>query len=107
MLEVTEKASEMIKKFLEGREGAKSVRILVTEGGWRGPYLVLAIDEKKETDEVLTEKGATFVIDKELLERSKPIQIDYVLNDMGGGYILKSNLLKAYNEACECIREKC
>jgi iron-sulfur cluster assembly protein len=107
MFEVTEKAAETIKQFLEGRVGTKSIRILVTDGGWRGPYLVMALDEPKETDQVFTEKGATFLMDKALFERTKPIHIDYVLNDMGGGYILKSELLTPHTEACKAIQETC
>lgn len=33
MLQVTDKANEMIKEFLAGREGPTSVRIMVFEGG--------------------------------------------------------------------------
>lgn len=33
MLEVSEKASEVIQKFLEGREGPLSIRLMITEGG--------------------------------------------------------------------------
>lgn len=107
MFEVTEKASEKIKEFLDEQKGTKSIRILVTDGGWRGAYLVMALDEQKETDEVFTVRGATFLVDKTLLERAKPISIDYVLNDMGGGYILKSELLKAHHPVCSSIADDC
>ncbi len=53
MFEVSEEASEKIKQFLEGREGLQTIRVLMTDGGWRGPYLVMALDEQKEDDEVL------------------------------------------------------
>ena len=107
MFEVTEKASEKIKAFLNEQKEVKSIRILVTDGGWRGAYLVMALDEKKETDEVFTTGGATFLVDKTLFERAKPIHIDYVLNAMGGGYILKSQLLKPDHPACESIADSC
>ena len=107
MFEVTEKASEKIKEFLDQQKEVKPVRILVTDGGWRGAYLVMALDEQKETDEVFTVKGATFLVDKTLFERAKPIHIDYVLNTMGGGYILKSELLKPHHPACESIADNC
>lgn len=47
MFEVSEEASEKIKQFLEGREGLQSIRILMTEGGWKGPYLVMALEVKR------------------------------------------------------------
>jgi Fe-S cluster assembly iron-binding protein IscA len=66
VFEVTEEASDKIKQFLEGREGLQTIRVLMTEGGWRGPYLVMALDEQKEDDEVFTERGVTSVIEKAL-----------------------------------------
>jgi hypothetical protein len=35
MFEVSEKASEVIKQFLQGQQGPQSIRLLMTEGGWR------------------------------------------------------------------------
>jgi Fe-S cluster assembly iron-binding protein IscA len=107
MFEVTDKAAEKINEFLKGCEKPRPIRLLVTDGGWRGPYLVMALDDRKETDEVFTEKGATFLVEKTLWERTKPIEIDYVLNDMGGGYILKSELLTKHTEVCKGIHETC
>ena len=94
MFEVSEEASEKIKQFLEGREGLQAVRVLMTEGGWRGPYLVMALDEQKEDDEVFTERGVTFVVGKALFERVKPIRIDYTHSTLGSGYTLQSELMK-------------
>jgi len=33
MFEVSDMASEMIKQFLEGKDGPQSVRVMMTEGG--------------------------------------------------------------------------
>jgi hypothetical protein len=33
MFEISEKASEVIKTFLEGKEGPQSIRITLNEGG--------------------------------------------------------------------------
>ncbi len=109
MFQLSEEASEKIKQFLEGREGPRSIRILLTEGGWKGPHLVMALDEPKENDQVFTERGVTLLIEKALFERVRPISIDYVLNAMGGGYMLKSDLLKGNGVECECedICETC
>ncbi len=49
MFEVSQEASEKIRQFLEGRQGLQSIRILMTEGGWKGPYLVMALDEQDVT----------------------------------------------------------
>lgn len=97
MFEVSEEASKKMKQFLKGREGSQSIRILMTEGGWKGPYLVMALDEQKENDEVFTERGVTFLIEKALFERVKPIRIDYSHSTLGSGYTLKSELMNGMN----------
>lgn len=94
MFEVTEEASEKIKQFLKGVEGPQPIRVLMTEGGWKGPYLVMALDEQKKDDEVFTDRGVTFVVEKALFERVKPIRIGYTYSTLGSGYTLDSELLK-------------
>ncbi len=94
MFEVTEEASEKVKQFLEGQEEAKPIRILMNEGGWKGPHLVMALDEQKEDDQVFTERGVTFVVEKTLLERVRPIRIGYTHSTLGSGFTLESSLLK-------------
>jgi iron-sulfur cluster assembly protein len=110
MFEVSEEASEKIREFLEGREGLQSIRILMTEGGWKGPYLVMALDEEKENDEVFTEKGVTFLVEKALFERAKPIRIGYTHSTVGSGYTLESELMngmKGVSVGCHDICSSC
>jgi Fe-S cluster assembly iron-binding protein IscA len=110
MLEISEEASEKIKQFLEGSEGPEAIRILMTEGGWKGPYLVMALDKPKGNDEVFTERGVTFLIEKALFDRVKPISIDYTHSTLGSGYTLKSELMKdmkGVNVGCHDICNSC
>jgi iron-sulfur cluster assembly protein len=110
VFEVSEEASEKIKQFVEGREGLQAIRVLMTEGGWRGPYLVMALDEQKEDDEVFTERGVTFVIEKALFERVKPIRIGYTHSILGSGYTLESELMKdvkGVSVGCHDICDNC
>ena len=107
MFELSEKASEVIKQFLQGQQGSRPVRLLMTEGGWRGAYLAMALDEQKDNDQVFTEKGVTFIIEKELFDRAKPISIDYVESTLGSGYKIKSELMKGGIFECDSIREHC
>lgn len=111
MFEVSEEAAKKMKEFLAEQEGVKPIRILMTEGGWRGPFLVMALDEQKEDDEVITERGLTFLIEKNLFEKAKPISIDYVHSTFGSGYILNSELLKHWKGGifggCRNICESC
>jgi iron-sulfur cluster assembly protein len=110
MFEVTEEALEKIKQFLQGAEGPKTIRVLMTEGGWRGAYLVMALDEQREDDEVFTDRGVTFVIEKALFERAKPIRIAYTHSTLGSGYTLESELMKGMkgvDVGCHEICDSC
>jgi iron-sulfur cluster assembly accessory protein len=110
MLEVSEKAAEVMKEFLKEREEPRSIRILMTEGGWKGAYLVMAFDEKQESDQVFTEKGLTFLIEKTLLSRVQPVKIDYVDGTLGAGFTLRSEFTKAVTSpplACESLCGHC
>jgi Fe-S cluster assembly iron-binding protein IscA len=110
MFEVSDEGSKKIGQFLEGSEGRQTIRVLLTEGGWRGPYLVMALDEQKEADEVFTEKGVTIVIERELFERVKPIRIGYTHSSLGSGYTLESQLMKdmkGVSAGCHEICDSC
>jgi Fe-S cluster assembly iron-binding protein IscA len=102
MFEVSEDAMEKIRQFREGRDGLQSIRILMTEGGWKGPYLVMALDEQKENDEVFTVKDVTFLVENKLFERVKPIHIDYTHSTLGSGFTLKSELMKDAKDVNVC-----
>jgi iron-sulfur cluster assembly protein len=54
----------------------------------------MALDELKENDTIFTEQGINLAIDKDLLEKVKPVLLDYV--EAGGlsGFLLTSSLSK-------------
>ena len=92
MFEVTEKANEMIEDFFKNKEGTPYIRIFLSEGGWSGPSLAMALDEPKDDDEVITDNKISYLINKELLEKAKPINVDFVESAMGSGFSLSSGL---------------
>jgi iron-sulfur cluster assembly protein len=92
MFEVTEKANEMISKFFEGKDEVNPIRIFLSQGGWSGPSLGMALDEPKDDDEVVKNNGFTFLINKELYEQAKPINVDFVDSGWGQGFSISSNL---------------
>jgi len=92
MFQVTEKALEMINELLKDREEAHTIRFVMTEGGCAGPSLGMALDDQKEDDEMFKENGITFVINKDLFELVKPINLDYITTRMGNGFKLSSGL---------------
>ena len=92
MLEITEKAGEMVKEALKDKDPIPSIRVIYNEGGWSGPSLGLVLDESGNENAIFTEKGITFIVNKDLYERAKPIKIDFVETPMGSGFHISSSL---------------
>jgi Fe-S cluster assembly iron-binding protein IscA len=46
----------------------------------------LALDEPTENDEVFEEEGLTYIIDKRLFDRVKPLRIEFIENAEGTGF---------------------
>jgi Fe-S cluster assembly iron-binding protein IscA len=65
----------------------------------------MALDEPKEDDEVFNENGVTFIINKELFEEIKPVNVDYVKTAMSDGFMVKSGM--ANNSGCESSCSNC
>jgi len=104
MLEITKKADEMIKDFLKDKDDNLFVRIFLSQGGWSGPSLGLALDELKEDDQKMDENGVTYLINNQLFNQAKPINVDFVDTAMGAGFSISSNLnTKAgCGSSCSC-----
>jgi iron-sulfur cluster assembly protein len=63
----------------------------------------MALDEPKVNDEVIKDKEITYLIEKELLNQVKPINIDFVDNMMGSGFSITSNMSKGNScGSCSC-----
>ena len=92
MFEISDKAGEMIKESFKDKEEVPSIRVVYNEGGWSGPSLGLVLDESGDDDTVIKEKDITFMVNKDLLERVKPIKIDFVDTPMGSGFHIVSGL---------------
>jgi len=90
ILEVTEKADEAIRPFLENWTGASTIRILRQNA--LGPELALVFDEPGEKDLTVTVRNIAFAINRDLLDKARPIRIDFV--ECGGrkGFLLTSSL---------------
>ena len=92
MLTVTDKASEEIRDFLKDKKPGAFIRVFLNMG-CSGPSLGMALDDANaEADEVLSAGGATFIVEKELLNQVKPIQIDFITTPQGAGFKLTSSL---------------
>ncbi|OPY79800.1 MAG: hypothetical protein A4E65_01770 [Syntrophorhabdus sp. PtaU1.Bin153] len=60
----------------------------------------MALDEPKESDQVFNENGLTFLIDKELLEAAKPINVEFVETPRGSGFAITSALSNKEGSGC-------
>ena len=87
MINVTKTAQEQVRLYFEGKE-ISPIRILLNGDGCGGPSLAMALDEKKESDAVFTFDDVEYIIDKALLEKSSPVDLDF----SGTGFKLESTL---------------
>jgi iron-sulfur cluster assembly protein len=64
----------------------------------------MALDEPQQSDMTYTDHGVTFAIDKDLLERVKPIRVDFVESAEGSGFHLSSSLATGggCDSSCDC-----
>lgn len=80
MIEVSKLATEQIAEYFKGKD-VSPIRIFLNAGGWGGPSLAMALDESKDTDHVFEIDGFKYIVDKEFMEKAKPIKIDF--SEMG------------------------
>ncbi|MFH1242844.1 MAG: hypothetical protein V1689_10850 [Pseudomonadota bacterium] len=64
----------------------------------------MALDESRENDEIFDDRELTYIIDKELYDRVKPIKVDYVNTPMGSGFNIASNMKAqaSCSSSCSC-----
>jgi Fe-S cluster assembly iron-binding protein IscA len=60
----------------------------------------MALDEPKKEDEVFEEKGIKYIIDKDIYNQAKPINVDFVSMPRGSGFKLTSSLAPADSGDC-------
>lgn len=87
MINVSKPAQEQVRMYFEGKEIAP-IRIFLNSAGCGGPSLAMALDEKKHTDTVFTFDEVEYIIDKDLLEKAGPVNVDFE----GTGFRLESSL---------------
>lgn len=60
----------------------------------------MALDEPKENDIRFVEDRITFLIDRGLFERAKPINIDFIHTQNMRGFFIKSSLPQTCGGCC-------
>jgi iron-sulfur cluster assembly protein len=63
----------------------------------------MALDEPKENDEIIKDNGITYLMEKSLYEKAKPINIDFVESAMGSGFSITSAMSRGTScGSCSC-----
>jgi Fe-S cluster assembly iron-binding protein IscA len=65
----------------------------------------MALDEPGNDDQVFDEKGTKFIIDKDIYNQAKPINVDFIETPQGAGFKVTSSLSAAGGECgsgCSC-----
>jgi len=63
----------------------------------------MVLDEPATDDTLFTEQGISFMINNGLLERVKPVKIDFADTPMGSGFVINSSLKKSKDcGSCSC-----
>ena len=103
MINVTETAATKINELLsdEQKPGA-GLRVFVQGGGCSGFQYGLMIDEGEgdgENDQVFEVHGVKLLVDPISLRYLKGAEVDFVDNNMGGGFTIKNPNAKS---TCGC-----
>ncbi len=103
MINVTETAASKISELLveEGRIGA-GLRVFVQGGGCSGFQYGLMIDEgdgNSDADQVFEVNGVKLLVDPISLRYLSGAEVDFVDNNMGGGFTIKNPNAKS---TCGC-----
>lgn len=52
----------------------------------------MALDESNDEDEIFTDRNVTYLVNKTLFEKVKPVAIDYIVTPRGEGFKLSSTM---------------
>jgi Fe-S cluster assembly iron-binding protein IscA len=61
----------------------------------------MALDEPNNGDEMFEEKRTKFVIEKDIFNQAKPINVDFTSTPQGDGFKINSSLSPAEGSGCD------
>jgi len=88
MVTLTDIAADKLRGFLaqQEAEGEVGLRVGVRGGGCSGFQYALALDEKRDDDEVFEHGGIPLIVDPASLRYVDGSQVDYTESLMGSGF---------------------
>jgi iron-sulfur cluster assembly protein len=101
MITLTEKGAEKVQEFLAGQGNTQvsGLRVGVRGGGCSGFQYLLAFDEQRDGDTVVTEHGINLLVDGASIPYVRGSTIDYVESLQGAGFQVNNPNVIA---ACGC-----
>jgi len=101
MVTLTDIAAEKVRSFLTQQEEADTagLRVGVRGGGCSGFQYALALDEKRDGDQIFEDHGIRLIVDGESLQYVDGSVVDYTESLMGAGFEVKNPNVVA---ACGC-----
>ncbi|MFA7382361.1 MAG: IscA/HesB family protein [Desulfurivibrionaceae bacterium] len=84
MLEVTESAISNINEYLAKNKIDSAIRVVI-QNGCGGASLSLNLDEKRDSDQVFTKGGITFLVDDGMFATTGAIKVDFIKSTSGCG----------------------
>ena len=100
MVTLTEIATEKVSSFLAGHEQPEAgLRVAVKGGGCSGFQYQLALDERRDGDEVFEHEGIRILVDEQSLRYVDGSTVDYTESLMGAGFQVNNPNVVA---ACGC-----
>jgi iron-sulfur cluster assembly protein len=101
MITLTEKGAEKVQEFLAGQDNPQvtGLRVGVRGGGCSGFQYLLAFDEQRDGDTVVTDHGISLLVDNASVPYVQGSTIDYVESLQGAGFQVNNPNVIA---ACGC-----
>jgi iron-sulfur cluster assembly protein len=102
MIELTDKGAEKVREFLAAQSepaATAGLRVGVRGGGCSGFQYMLAFDEQRDGDTVVTEHGINLLVDSASIPYVRGSTIDYVESLQGAGFQVNNPNVIA---ACGC-----
>jgi iron-sulfur cluster assembly protein len=99
-IEISDVAAEKLKELLAGQqETDQALRVAVRGGGCSGFQYALALDKRKEDDNVFEHNGVSVLVDKVSMQFVFGSVVDYVEGLQGAGFAVNNPNVVA---ACGC-----
>ena len=101
MVTLTDFAAEKVSQFLSSQnaDATAGLRVGVRGGGCSGFQYALALDEKRDDDQIFDHEGIPLIVDPASLRYVDGSQVDYTESLMGAGFEVKNPNVVA---SCGC-----